>query len=397
MKKLISIVIAIMILATGCSFIGQKDTDQIIPGVAQTTSDDDMVANASLNNTAQASTSDAAASKTDLTIDNQAESEGVVSGINSDDINSGIIVDNGAGEGVAANTSNKNSLFITLYYRDKGGLLVPVSRSILKQEGLAKAALSGLVDETVIREQLDYYGLYPVLPQGTKIKGLSIKNGNAVIDFSKEFLNLASQKDEQIAVASVVYTLTGFQTVSNVSIRVEGKELSALNNGTNISEIKNRGNTFINSDETQLKEGFSKCDLYYISEGNSKFNYLVPVTTLIEDTDANQLVIGMFDALSKKTSGSKYFTSFPEGAKLLSYDLQGNLAVMNFSSKISGYGGGTEKENSLLTQIYYTANQLKGVHRVKILIDGKETTMPEGTEVATAMNLPDTLNKITEK
>ena len=32
-----------------------------------------------------------------------------------------------------------------------------------KQEGLAKAAVNGLVNEACDREQLDYYGLYPVL------------------------------------------------------------------------------------------------------------------------------------------------------------------------------------------------------------------------------------------
>lgn len=399
MKRVISIVLVVMLLTTGCSFIGQKDisdTEPIIPTTVQTENNESTTANASIDNTAVTSANAAVASASNSTADTSTISDGVISGITSDEMNSGIVIDNGMGEGVVVNSSNKNNLLITLYYRNKEGLLVPVTRNVLKQEGLAKAAINGLVDETFTREQLDYYGLYPVLPQGTKIKGLSIKNGSAIIDFSKEFLNLSTKQDEQIAVASVVYTLTGFQTISNVSIMVEGKKITALNNGTNLAETKNRNNTFINADETELKDDYVKCDLYYIAYGSNDINYLVPVSTQVEYTDDSQLPMTIFDELSKKVSDSKYFTSIPEGTKLLSYDLENSLAVLNFSSKLSDYGG-SEKENCLLNQIYFTVNQLKGVKRVKILIDGKETTLPEGTEVAVATNLPSTINKVVDK
>ena len=222
---------------------------------------------------------------------------------------------------------------------------------------------------------------------------MSIKNGNAIIDFTKELLNISNKKDEQMVVSSIVYTLTGFKTISNVSIRVDGKTINKLNNGTDLSEIRNRNNTYINAQEMQLKEGYVKCDLCYMAYGSDEFNYLVPVSTQIEKTEDNQLPIEMFAELSKQPSESSYFTSFPKDTKLLSCDWQSGLAILDFSSQISNYGG-SEKENSLLNQIYYTLNQLKGIQRVKILIDGKETTLPEGTEVAVSKNLPSTYNKV---
>jgi germination protein M len=400
MKRVVSIVLAILLLTTGCSFIGQKDAkdeEPIIPKVVQTGNDENAVANASIvETTPSLNATEATMSNSNTTIDTSSISSGVLSGVSNDIESSGIVVDNGVGKGVIANSNNKDSVLLTLFYRNKEGLLVPVTRSVLKQEGLAKAAINGLVDEAVTREQLDYYGLYPVLPQGTKIKGMSIKNGSAIVDFSKEFLNIDTQQDEQMAVSSVVYTLTGFKTISDVSIRVEGKAIDKLNNGTDLSEIRNRNNTFINAEEIQLKEGYVKCDLYYMAYGSNNFNYLVPVSTQIEKSEDNKLPIMMFTELCKKPSGSKYFTSFPQETKLLSCVWQGDLAILDFSSQISNYGG-SEKEDSLLNQIYYTINQLKGIHKVKILIDGKENTLPEGTEVANSKSLPTTFNTVIDK
>lgn len=399
MKRVVSIVLAVMLLTTGCSFIGQKDTNDsetIIPKLNQIVDDENTVANASVDVSTPSSLNTSSANVSNSSIDASSISSGTISDTSDDIQSNGTIVDNGVGKGVVANSNNKNSLLITLYYRDKEGLLVPVTRSVLKQEGLAKAAIGGLVDEAVTREQLDYYGLYPVLPTGTKIKGMSIKNGSAVVDFTKEFTSLATKQDEQMAIASVVYTLTGFTTISNVSIRVEGKIVDTLKNGTDLSKMRNRSNTFINAEETQLKEGYTKCDLYYMANGSNDFNYLLPVSTQVQETEDSQLPIMMFEELSKKPNDNKYFTSFPEGTKLLSYDFQSNLAILDFSSQISNYGG-SEKEEGLLNQIYYTANQLKGIQKVKILIDGKETTLPEGTEVAVSKSLPTTFNKVMEK
>jgi germination protein M len=315
MKRIISIMLVVMLMITGCSFIGknQNDSDQIIPEAIQTGKDDNSAANAFvINDQAQNSNDTTGTAALDSASDKALMASGAASGISSDVIDTETFVENGAGKGVINDSDNKESVLVTLYYRTKEGLLVPVTRKVSKQEGLAKAAINGLVDQALTREQLAYYGLYPVLPKGTTIKGLSIKNGNAIIDFSKEFLNSANKNDEQMNLSSVVYTLTGFKTISNVEIRVEGKTLDRLVNGTDLSPICNRQNTFINTEETELKDGYLKCDLYYMVYGNKELNYLVPVSKQIEKTEDNQVPIMMFSELVKKQSVSKYFTSFTE-------------------------------------------------------------------------------------
>ncbi len=391
MKKIMSIVLIVMLLTTGCSFIGQKaskDDEPIIP-VAVDSADQEVQANSS------AAAGSGSGINSETAGNSSVSSSAVVE--NSEDLfSSNILLDNGTGQGVSANSSDKNSVLITLYYRDKDGMLIPVTRNVSKQEGLAKAAVGGLIDQAVTREQLDFYGLYPVLPQGTKVKGMTIKNGSAVIDFSKEFMNLGTKEDEQLAVTSVVYTLTGFNTISDVSFRIDGRVVNNLNNGTDISGSRNRDNTFINSKETALKDGYIKCDLYYMTTYNDQYNYMLPVSTLLQKSDDSQLPAIMFAELSKKPAGDNIYTSFPEGAKLLSCSMLEDLAVLDFSSQLTNYGG-NEKENILLNQIYYTINQLRGISKAKILIDGKATNLPEGSEIAFAKSLPTTVNSVMDK
>ncbi|ACL75705.1 GerMN domain-containing protein [Ruminiclostridium cellulolyticum] len=396
MKKIISIVLVIMLLSTGCSFIGHKNEQE--PSIQAA----NQTVNASASNTAQ--DSKAAASATSTNSNGLAMTSGttaaptttssMVSGNYTDSQIKDLVIDNGAGKGMAA-ASDKSNLLITLYYKNQKGLIIPVTRTVKKQESLAKAAILGLVDEAVTKEQLDYYGLYPVLPRGTKIKGINIKDKVAVIDFSKEFLNLSGKQEEQEAVASIVYTLTGFSTVSDVRIRVEGKEITTLENGTDLSIPRNRSNTLINTSDTQIKDGCVKCDLYYVSDDSNNHNYLVPVSIQIPQTDPRGIPGLIFDELGKKPNETTYFTSMPEGTKLLSFNRQGSTAVLDFSNQITNYGG-SEKEDTLLNQIYYTVSQMKGIQKIKLLINGKEKTLPEGTEVASARSVPITFNKVIE-
>ncbi len=387
------LIISLILTAAGCSLIGQKktaDDEPIIPVAMDSVGN----SNTGTNTSGAAITSGSAVGSGDAFEPIVASS--AISDNSENLISNTFLIDNGTGKGVSANTDDKDSVLITLYYKDKAGLLIPVSREVVKQEGLAKAAINGLVDEPVTREQLDYYGFYPVLPQGTKIRGMTIKNGNAVIDFSSEFMNLETKEAEELAVSSVVYTLTGFKTISNVNFRVNGNTVATLKNGTDISGAKNRDNIFINSAEQQLKPGFIKCDLYYMTTGNNQTSYMVPVSTQIENVEESQLPTLIFSELSKKPEGDKVYTSLPEGAKLLSYSTQDSLAVLDFSSQLTNYGG-NEKENGLLSQIYYTLSQLRGITKAKILVDGKETTLPEGSEIAFAKSLPTAFNNVIDK
>ena len=79
---------------------------------------------------------------------------------------------------------SENALMIpvTLYYQDIDGYLIPMTRWVDKQPGIARAALDGLTDSAITREELRYYGIYPVLPVNTEVLGINIKDGIAIVD-----------------------------------------------------------------------------------------------------------------------------------------------------------------------------------------------------------------------
>ncbi|UWG96949.1 GerMN domain-containing protein [Dehalobacter sp. DCM] len=110
---------------------------------------------------------------------------------------------------------------VKLYFADKNGeLLIEESRTIPKTLSLAR--------ETVNQWLLGPSGAtdsYPVVNPQTTLKDIAIKNGIAIVDLSKEFLQPYSNVAAETALYGLVNTLTQFATVEIVTIRVEGQEI----------------------------------------------------------------------------------------------------------------------------------------------------------------------------
>ena len=415
MKRLLIYLLIVVIMLAGCSFTSlNKGQDNIIPALESVSLDPEGATGSAISSMQGATTLDAIGTGA---IQATASAGAIQSNSSVGDIQSNtgaggiqptssaaigatektssseyFIVSNGTGKGVNKNSEDTQTLLITLYYKSDNGILVPVTRKVAKQEGIAKAVLTALVDDSINREQLDYFKLYPVIASGTKIRGMDIKNGTATVDFSKEFDSCANADDEKRQLSSVVYTLTGFSNISNVCIRIEGKPVSKLKNGTALFDNMDRNSIFINANQQEVADNRLKCDLFYNTVSNNNI-YIVPVSVLIDCTDSSKVAENIITELVSKKAQGSYDTSFPEGTKLLSYSENDGVATLNFSGELIKYGG-TEKEKSIVNQIYYTLEQLNGVKRVVILVDGKKQTLPEGTEVWAEKALPYAINEV---
>ncbi|MDD4766783.1 MAG: Gmad2 immunoglobulin-like domain-containing protein [Desulfotomaculaceae bacterium] len=72
-------------------------------------------------------------------------------------------------------------------------------------------------------------GAARVLPPATKVNSVSVKDGLATIDFSKEVLNAnVGAAGEALGIQSIVNTLTEFPEIEKVSFTVEGKTDNAM-------------------------------------------------------------------------------------------------------------------------------------------------------------------------
>jgi len=128
-------------------------------------------------------------------------------------------------------SKEKTKIAVTVYYRDSDNCLIPITRDIYKEEGIAKAALRCMVDNDSNRSAVQSLGLYPVLPEGTEILGMNIKDGIATVDFNSRILDYKDKTAENNIVAGVVYCLTEFSTIDGVKILVEGMEKEKLQYG----------------------------------------------------------------------------------------------------------------------------------------------------------------------
>jgi germination protein M len=316
------------------------------------------------------------------------------------------VVDTTAKQGPnTASTDNKNSngntekvsnykvtdTQVTIYYSDNKGFIIPISRKVKWQEGIARAALYELVDNPSNRAKAEKLGLYPILPSEAKILGISIKDRTATIDFDRTLLDYSSAQEEKSIIEAIVYTITNFKTIDNVKILIEGRQQSKLKFGSEISGLLNRKNILINSDNLKLGSNKTKVDVYFYKDIESKA-YILPVSFELdkfETKDLPRLIINAYAGEYPKDLSSM----LPPNVKLLNSSIMDSTLILNFNSNFKNYGG-TAREDAILNQILYSMKQVNDIEKVKILINGKAEELPEGTDISKGLEIPSEINLV---
>jgi germination protein M len=291
-------------------------------------------------------------------------------------------------------SSVENKRSVTVYYQDQDGYLIPMTRWIPMQQGIARACVSLCIDSASTREEVAYYGVYPVLPEGTEILGIDIRDGTAVIDFSREILDYDSAKAERNIVTAIVYMLTEFRTVSRVKILVNGYSLDKLKYGTDISGNLEREKLAINTDAVSISQT-GKQDIYLLKNVNDSFAYVIPVSTAVPQTDDEQPEKLIEKLLEVKNDESLY-SELPDGTKLIGCEIRNENAILNFNKSFINYGG-TTREEGIINQLAYTLRQVHGINSIMLLVEGEQTELPEGTDISDGIEIPATINDIIDR
>lgn len=280
---------------------------------------------------------------------------------------------------------------VTAYYKDAEGSLIPVTRDVEREEGIAKAVISSMIDNAANRGALKTLGLYPVLPENTEILGINIEDGIAVIDFNNKLLEYKTELEERNIFASIVYSLTEFKTIKGIRIIINGFEKKKLKFSANISGILERDKILINSDKLNVENKTMKLDLYLFKYLNDKYEYLIPISKEYVGIGDYMLPAQIVRSLSQKPGKENLFTQLPENVELIDCNIEDKLVTLNFNKKIKNYGG-TAREDGLLKQVLYSMKQINGVEKVRILIEGKKDDLPEGTDISKDLSIPQKIN-----
>ncbi len=264
------------------------------------------------------------------------------------------------------NISDQDTRPITLYYKDSNGYIVPVVRNLKKEEGIAKAALSSLVDSPENRSDLKILGLEPVLPANTKIE-LAIKEDGLIrANFSDEILSLKDKKEEEGLVNAIVYTLTEFETIDKVQILVNNEIRESLTYGTKVGTPISRGN--INNLHNNIEGESEKLTLYMYNNPTGEYTYFVPITKNVSSSSIN-IESALKELIDIKDECEGLELDFPDGTKVFSVNLENGIAQANFSQHLIQLTN-IEKANNLTKAIGLTLKEFDGVQGVKLVIDG---------------------------
>ena len=119
-----------------------------------------------------------------------------------------------------------NASRVQLYFPSADGrLMVPVTRTVFSPADLTTAML-----ELAKGPEKDS-GLEIPLPKDCGLRSVTLKNGVATIDFTKEFASLATAEDASAATSqalrAIVFTASQFPGVKKVEVLVEGKPFEA--------------------------------------------------------------------------------------------------------------------------------------------------------------------------
>jgi spore germination protein GerM len=124
--------------------------------------------------------------------------------------------------------SRFESISLNLYFPDRNAQNVFLEKRemLVLDAAVGKAAVQGLINGPAESD------LVPSIPEGTRLLNIYILDKVCYVDFSREFIDNHSggSAGEMMTLASIVNTLTDFDSIDMVQILVEGKSGETLGN-----------------------------------------------------------------------------------------------------------------------------------------------------------------------
>ena len=109
----------------------------------------------------------------------------------------------------------------------KGDFLYAVSREAPKTPRVGTVAMESLLSGP---SEEDGKGVTTSIPGGTKLLGLTIEDGEATVDLSGRFDDGGGSASMSSRLAQVVFTLTQFPTVDEVTFQIDGEIVDVFSN-----------------------------------------------------------------------------------------------------------------------------------------------------------------------
>lgn len=209
-----------------------------------------------------------------------------------------------------------------VYYLSDDGFLVPVTKRIPREDGIASAVLKLMVSDPVNVSEAKEMGLSTVIPMGTSMN-ISIADGNALVDLIS-MPALPTPEEELAMVKAIVNTLCCFPTINTVTLTREGSG-GVLENGTELPVRQPEYELNPEIDELSASTGAAPVTLYYPNSSGALF---VPVTRYL---GAEPNIYSVAAALIDGPKDAAMLRCFPNDTLLLGATLENGVLTLNLS------------------------------------------------------------------
>jgi len=243
-----------------------------------------------------------------------------------------------------------NNLQSTIYLIDSNDYVSRTSISTCNCKGEEKA--KDLIDGLVIggsKSNIIPNGFRSIIPPGTSILNIELKDKIITIDFSKEFLDI-NKNEEKKMIEAIIYTLTSIEGIDKVIIKVEGEVLSKLpQSGDNIPTVLDRDYGINKSYDLVSLNNIESYTTYYVNEYNDN-KYYVPVTKYVNKTNDDIVKVIIKELGSSPIYETNLMSYLNAGATLNDYELEGNNLKLNFNELLLN----DIDEKNILEEVIYT-------------------------------------------
>jgi len=279
-----------------------------------------------------------------------------------------------------------------LYLIDKNGYVVPKTLGLPNTRSVAKQALDYLVKGGPVTEYLPN-DFRAVLPEGTEIS-IDVKDGIATADFSKEFAEYAPE-DEMKILQSITWTLTQFDSIKQVKLKMNGKELKEMPvNGTPIKGMLTRKDG-INMDSSTAVDitNTYPVTVYYLAQNNEE-RYYVPVTKRVSNKNDNPLTAVVEELIKGPNMATELYSLFMPDVELVEAPkMDDGIVKLNFNENI--YGSYDQKlvSKQVLEPLVLSLTEQEGVKGVAIQVNGKtDIVNQDGKPLTEPVTRPEHVN-----
>lgn len=256
-------------------------------------------------------------------------------------------------------TASSDMMTIKLYFSDfDGRYLVEENRSLMV------TSVSELPNY-VVRELLkgpEKNGL-SVIPQGTSLLGLQVREGVCIVNLSSEFVENQpkNHRRARLAVFSLVNALTELPRVECVLFMCEGKLMEKYN-VLDLSEPLYREEPAL----TRNTEDSTYDATMYLPCGDSSM--LVAVPMMVHRTVGSSVAEDVLDALVGFDPANGYTNPIPDGTVVTELSVVGGLCKVSFNSAFALCDSDPEQAHLAVRSIVATLCQIEDVEEVQITI-----------------------------